>query len=65
VKSVTIKDPSGEILIKIIDHNGRYELIRHPHVTSNIEVRDDKNCKVTWMGFGSKIPKPASPDESV
>ena len=46
MRSVIIRDKSGEILIKVIDRNGEYEVIKHSQVTSDIEIRDDKNCKV-------------------
>ena len=52
MKSITIKNPNGDLLIKIIHRkNGEYECIRHPDVMdATIEVRNEKREKVTWVG---------------
>jgi len=51
LKSVTIKDKNGTIIIKVIHRkNGKYELIRNADVPCNvvIEVRNDKGRKVMF-----------------
>lgn len=61
MKSVIIKDGNGNILIKIIHRkNGEYELIQIGNVALDIDVRDEKGCKVIFnnrLVFVHKIPK--------
>lgn len=58
MKSITVKDKWGNLLIKVIHRkNGEYELVKHPDIQNDfaVEVRDDKNCKVTFGGH-NEIP---------
>lgn len=49
MKSVTIKDNEGRLLVKIIHRkNGEYELIQICNVALDIDVRDEKGCKVIF-----------------
>jgi hypothetical protein len=55
MKSVTIRDSQGIILIKILDRkNGLTEIVMNPDLEYlNIEIRDNDNRKVI---FGKRIP---------
>ena len=57
MKSVTIRDQTGRILIKVIHRkSGAYEVLKAPDLqTINLEVRDNDNHKVLF-GTGV-IPK--------
>ena len=51
MKSVTIKDRKGDILIKIVHtKNGKYTCVHAGELDGQIyiEARDDKNCKVEF-----------------
>lgn len=51
MKAVTIRNKSGEILVKIVHRkSGEYELIKHSTLTDvDIEVRDQKNRKIMFQ----------------
>ena len=54
MKSVTIRDKQGKILVKIIHRkNGQYDLIKTPEIDRDcdIEVRADDNSKVIFGGW--------------
>jgi hypothetical protein len=49
MKSVTIKDKKGKLLIKVLEHkDGTYTTLQLSEFDGqiNIEIRDDKGCKV-------------------
>ena len=48
MKSITIKDKSGKVLLKVIHRkNGVIDGIKDTSITGvSIEARDDKNCKI-------------------
>lgn len=47
MKSVTIKDKKGKMLIKILEHkDGTYTILHLKEYDIDIEIRDDKGCKV-------------------
>lgn len=48
IKSVTIKDDRGALLIKVLHRkSGEYEVLRHASCANvSVEIRDDKNRKV-------------------
>lgn len=49
MKSVTIKDKKGKMLIKVLEHkDGTYTILQLPEYDGviDIEIRDDKGCKV-------------------
>ena len=51
MKSVTIRDKRGEILVKVIHRkNGKYDLIKTPEIDRDcdIEVGADDNSKVIF-----------------
>jgi hypothetical protein len=54
MKSVTIKDQDGNVMLKIIHHkNGVYESIKHPSLKDwKVDVRASDNSKVN---FGVKL----------
>lgn len=56
IKSVTVKDQYGKVLIKVIYRkNGKYEteITKELHNRILIEIRDENNAKVL-MGVGDK-----------
>jgi hypothetical protein len=49
MKSVTIKDFTGKLLIKVLEHkDGTYTILQLSEYDGqiDIEIRDDKGCKV-------------------
>jgi hypothetical protein len=48
MKSVTIKDKKGNLLIKVLHRkNGVYDILKEPSLDDiEIEIRDDSNSKV-------------------
>ena len=48
MKSITIKDKFGKVLLKVIHRkNGIIDGIKDASIANvSIEVRDDKNCKI-------------------
>lgn len=57
IKSVTVKDQYGKILIKVIYRkNGHYEtdIAKELHNRILIEIRDENNAKVL-MGIGGGV----------
>lgn len=51
MKSITIRNKSGEVLIKILHKkSGEYELIKRSTLAdTDVEVRDDQNHKVMFL----------------
>uniref|UniRef100_A0A6M3J2W9 Uncharacterized protein n=1 Tax=viral metagenome TaxID=1070528 RepID=A0A6M3J2W9_9ZZZZ len=57
MKSVTIRDNRGEVVIKVIHRkNGKYEIIVTPDINRDcdIEVRADDGSKVLFGGWEGK-----------
>jgi len=52
IKSITIEDTDGKLLLKIIARkNGRYDMIREVTLKDLlVEVRNDKNEKIMFSG---------------
>jgi hypothetical protein len=59
IKSVTIRDANGKILVKVLHRKDMgVEVTRLAFLDWDIEVRDEKNHKVLFGFPGERVVKP-------